>query len=241
MRQLAKITVLIAHSDPLISAGLAATLTEQGDFNVVMDSFESRAVLSLDEASTTRGIAVADYDSGLHLIGSAPSRNRVVILTDKDSEVSICRALEQGARGYLLLGCPLAELMNGIRTVCDGGVAVGPLVASRIAERMEQRELSKRESEILEQVMFGLSNKRIALELRLSEGTVKTHVKSILRKLGAVSRTHAVAIARHRGLLPEGSIDSDPSKKMPGRRGQAEFAGGRARNSGTVSYMVQGR
>lgn len=225
MRQLAKITVLIAHSDPLISAGLAATLTGQGDFNVVTGGPESGALLPVGEPPTTRGIAVADYDSGLHLIESrAPWRDRVVILTDKDSEVSICRALEQGVRGYLLLGCPLAELMNGIRTVCDGGVAVGPLVASRIAGRMEQRELSKREVEILEQVMFGLSNKRIATELRLSEGTVKTHVKSILRKLGALSRTHAVAIARHRGLLPEESVDSDPSQRMPRRREQSEFA-----------------
>jgi two-component system NarL family response regulator len=186
--------VLIAHSDPLISAGLAATLSRLRDFETATGGARPPAA----------DVVIADYESGLQLIaaGGALGR-RVMILTHSDSEAKICHALEQGARGYLLLGCSLQALVDGLRSVYMGGIALGPLVASRIADRMKQQALTPREADILRYMMLGMSNKAIASKLTLAVGTVKTHVKSILEKLNASSRTQAVSIAQRRGLLRE--------------------------------------
>jgi DNA-binding NarL/FixJ family response regulator len=149
-------------------------------------------------------VVVADYDYGLRLIESAGAgSDRVMILTHSSSEAKVCRALEQGVRGYVLLGGSLQNLIDGLRSIHTGGVAVGPLVVSRMADWMKQRALTLREEDILRQMMLGLSNKGIARTLTLALGTVKTHVKAILGKLDAASRTEAVAIAQRRGILGE--------------------------------------
>ena len=221
MTQSSKIKVLIAHGDPLIAAGLAVTLQQQRDFEAVVCSpalqVSSVAAADLPPAD----IVVADYDSGLRLIASAGAgKPRVVILTHSDSQAKICHALEQGARGYLLLGCALQDLLDGLRSVGVGGMAIGPLVAQRVAEWMKHRALTRREEDILRQLMLGLSNKGIAMQLNVALGTVKTHVKSILDKLDAASRTEAVAIAQRRGILQE-EREYLPRESRVGRIGAA--------------------
>jgi DNA-binding NarL/FixJ family response regulator len=192
------ISVLVAHRDALIAAGLSATLGEQ-QFTVVVQAPSSAGDLFLPT-----DVAVADYESGLRLLDSRDLwRERVIILTHRETQSSICQALQQGAGGYLLLGCSVAALVTAIRSVHAGRKAMDPVVAARIAERVTLPLLTKREADVLRQIDFGLSNRGIGLALSLSVGTVKTHVKSILTKLGAVSRTHAVAMARFRGVLPE--------------------------------------
>jgi DNA-binding NarL/FixJ family response regulator len=124
-----------------------------------------------------------------------------VVFTNCDSEPKICRALETGARGYLLHGVGLRELFDGIRSVRRGGVALSPLVAARITNRIQGKTLTTTERAVLEQLMLGLSNKSIASRLNIQVGTVKTYLKSILEKLAAASRTAAVIAAQHRGLL----------------------------------------
>jgi DNA-binding NarL/FixJ family response regulator len=206
MAQFSKIKVLIAHGDPLIAAGLAATLQKQRDFEAVVCRPALQAPSATAADLPPADIVVADYDSGLRLIVSAGTGSRrVVILTHDDGEARICRALERGARGYLLLGCSIRDLLDGLRSVRVGGTAIAPLVAGRVAEWMKHPALTPREADILRQMMLGLSNKRIAIELSVAVGTVKTHVKSILDKLGATSRTEAVAIAQRRGILQEES------------------------------------
>ncbi|MDB6045492.1 MAG: Transcriptional regulator, LuxR family [Gammaproteobacteria bacterium] len=202
MPQPFEIKVLIAHSDPLISAGLDATLTKRPDFKVAVCNPESTVSHSTASHFPSPDVVVADYDSGLRLTALKEAwTDRVMILTHSDSEAKICHALEQGVRGYLLLGCRLEDLMQAIRSMHKGGIAWDPLVASRIAERMKQEALTRREEDILEEIMLGLSNKAIASKLAVAVGTVKTHVKSILSKLDAASRTEAVAIAQRRGIL----------------------------------------
>jgi DNA-binding NarL/FixJ family response regulator len=197
------ITVLIAHCDPLISAGLATVLRKRRDFKAVVCS----------PASTPEGMArhlslvdvvVADYDYGLRLVesGGAGSQ-RVMILTHNTSEAKICHALEQGVRGYVVLGGSLQNLLDGLRSIHAGGAALGPLVVTRMAAWMQQQTLTRREAEILRQLMLGFSNKIIARKLALATGTVKSHVKAILHKLDARSRTEAAAIAQRRGILDE--------------------------------------
>src|SRR3954452_16446838 len=196
MRPNDKIKVLIVHSDPLIAAGLEATLGRMRDFELVVGGIGQR----LPQAD----VAVTDYDSGLRLIAAgSPLSRRLMILTHSDSEAKICHALEQGARGYLLLGCSLQELAAGLRSVYLGGIALGPLAATRIADRMKQQALTRRAGDILPHMMLGMSNKAIASRLTLAVGTVTTHVKSVLEKLDASSRTQAVSIAQRRGILRE--------------------------------------
>ncbi|MDB6106849.1 MAG: hypothetical protein JWO52_6848 [Gammaproteobacteria bacterium] len=201
--QESRIKVVLAHSDPLVAAGLVTLLRKRRDFEVFVSS---RALTS---SATARHlppahVVVADYDSGLRLLASAGAGSpRVMILTHSDSEAKICRALEQGARGYLLHGCSLQELITALCSVNVGGLALGPLVLSRMADWMKHQVLTRREEDILRQLMLGLSNKAISRQLTLAVGTVKTHVKAILRKLDATNRTEAVAIAQRRGILRE--------------------------------------
>ena len=234
MAQPSKTKVLIAHGDPLIAAGLAATLHRQRDFEAVV----CRPALAVSGATASdlpqADVVVADYDWALRLIGSVGAgRHRVVILTHSDSEANICHALEQGVRGYLLLGCNIQELLDSLRSVRVGGTAIGPLVARRLADWMKHPALTRREQEILRQMMLGLSNKRIAIELNVAVGTVKTHVKSILDKLHAASRTEAVAIAQRRGILQEERESAAPQASTAaagersgwnGFRGESEWS-----------------
>jgi DNA-binding NarL/FixJ family response regulator len=211
MPQSAEIKVLIAHSNALISAGLSAILGKHRGFRVVAGRVALSAPPEESRSPFAPDVVVADYDSGLQLaVSNCSSSYRVVILTHSDSEAKICHALEQGARGYLLLDCGLQDLLDSVRSVHAGGIALAPLVASRVADRMQHEPLTSRELEVLRHMMLGQSNKRIALELALSVGTVKAHVKAILRKLDATSRTEAVAVARRRGLLDE---ERDPSRR----------------------------
>jgi two-component system NarL family response regulator len=192
MRPNDPVRVFIAHGDPLIAAGLHATIGRMRDFEATASPLRQIAP----------DVVIADYDTGLRLIGSGgPLGRRVMILTHSDSEAKICHALEQGARGYILMGCSLQDLAEGLRSVHAGGIALGPVVASRIADRMKQQALTRREGDILRYMMLGLSNKAIASKLTLAVGTVKTHVKSVLEKLDATSRTQAVSIAQRRGIL----------------------------------------
>jgi len=204
MTQSPTIKVLIAHGDPLIAAGLAVTLQSQRDFEALIYRPASNLSNGTARDLPSADVVVADYDMGMRLIASAgPASHRVVILTHSDAEARVCRALEQGARGYLLLGCSLQDLFDGLRAVRLGGTALGPMVAGRVGEWMNQRALTHREGDILREMMLGRSNKRIAMELNVAIGTVKTHVKSVLDKLHAASRTEAVAIAQRRGILQD--------------------------------------
>ena len=228
MTQSSRIKIHIAHGDPLVAAGLVVSLQKQHDF-------EAYVWPASNLSSATAGdlprpdVVIADYDSGMRLITSAAAKSyQVVILTHSDGEARIRDALEQGARGYLLLGCSLRELFDGLRSVRAGGLAIGPLVAARVAECMTQRALTRREEDILRQMMLGRSNKHIAIALNVAIGTVKTHVKSILDKLDATSRTQAAAIAQRRGILQEeherspaapevAPIGARPSRQMSSR------------------------
>jgi DNA-binding NarL/FixJ family response regulator len=233
MRQSERIRIHIIHSDPLIAAGLTATLSELREFELVCHTPSAKVkVIGRASIRPAAHVVVADYESGMRLIASPDSLGQyVVILTHSDSEAKICHALEQGARGYVLLGGSVADLVDALKSVYGGGIAIGPLVASRIADCMKQQALTRRETEIMRQMMLGMSNKAIASKLILAVGTVKTHVKSILEKLDANSRTEAVSIAPRRGMLREeeavatrGTVPVLMGIGQPGLRPNAESA-----------------
>ena len=125
----------------------------------------------------------------------------IIILTTYDSDEDVYRGMRAGAKAYLLKDTHREELLNCIRAVYAGKTVVSPGVASKLASRLREEELTPRELEILTLVGRGLSNKLIARALDITEGTVKTHVKNFLEKLDATSRTEAVAVAARRGLV----------------------------------------
>jgi DNA-binding NarL/FixJ family response regulator len=213
------IRVLIAHGDPLIAAGLAATLQTRPDFAAVLCSPALAVARAASGHLPSTDVVIADYDLGLRWLVAARAQSpRVIVLTHTDSEAGICHALNQGASGYLLLGCSQQELLAALRSVHLGRVALAPLAASRVAERMKQQPLTAREADILRQMMLGLSNKAIAGSVAISVGTVKVHVKTVLRKLQAKSRTEAVAIAQRRGILLEESASNSASGTSTARK-----------------------
>lgn len=195
----AEVSVMILHADPIIAAGLAAVLRACCGFQIV----SSPEYPDLDRDLPCADVVIVDHETALRVAQNAPQwAKNLVVFTNHDSEAKIYRALESGARGYLLYGVALSELFEGIRCVRRGGVALSPVAAARITNRFQGRTLTPREKAVLEQLTLGLSNKAIARKLALGVGTVKSHVKAILGKLDADCRTAAVMTAQRRGLLP---------------------------------------
>lgn len=193
------VSVMILYADPIVAAGLTAVLHEHAGFRILPMPKPG----DLECGPSPADVVLADYETALRLTQRAPQwATKLVVFTNHDSEARICRALESGARGYLLYGVSVPELFEGIRSVHRGDVALSPLVASRITNRIRGVALTAREKVVLEQLMLGLRDKVIARRLNVGVGTVKSHVKSILEKLEADSRTAAVVMAQRRGLLP---------------------------------------
>jgi DNA-binding NarL/FixJ family response regulator len=126
---------------------------------------------------------------------------RVIVLTTFDGDEDIYRALQAGARGYLLKGMDADELIDAIHTVHAGKTRIPAPVAQRLAGRMGGHELTARETDVLKQIVAGKSNKEIGAVLFISEATVKTHINSLLGKLGVTDRTQAATTALQRGIV----------------------------------------
>ena len=126
---------------------------------------------------------------------------RIILLTTFEGDVEIQRALEAGARGYLLKSTPPKELLEVIRQVHAGKKRIPPQIATQLAEHMSDENLTAREIEVLRQIAEGNRNRDIGGKLFITEETVKVHIKHIMEKLGASDRTQAVAIAIRRGII----------------------------------------
>lgn len=191
--------ILVNHSDPVAHAGLISACSAYADFEVV-DCREPDAVFESD-------VVVADFEQGMGILSTARDSGRpvkVLIVTTNDRECDIRQALKQGVRGYVLQGCSLDELAGAVREAVGGTVHLGASIAQRLAESIYGDPLTAREEEVLGHVVEGLCNKEIARNLDLAVGTVKSHLRAVYAKLDVKNRTHAVAVARRRGLLRTG-------------------------------------
>jgi DNA-binding NarL/FixJ family response regulator len=131
---------------------------------------------------------------------------RFIVLTTYDGDEDIYKALKAGARAYMLKGMTSEELVAIIHAVHAGKSHIPPVIAERLAERMGTEDLTIRELDVLEQIVQGKSNKEIGTELVISEATVKTHINSLLSKLGVTDRTQAATAAIRRGIVPYESL-----------------------------------
>lgn len=202
-----KIRILTVDDHPLLRAGIAAVIQVQKDMILVGEATNGEEAI---EAFRLHRPDVALMDLQMPEKGGIEAMNvilgefpdaRIVVLTTFQGDVQALRAIKAGACGYLLKNMLRKELVETIRTVHAGGRRIPPRVAAGVAEHVTSRALSGREIDILDRVAKGNSNKIIASQLGISEGTVKTHLKSILSKLDANDRTHAVTIALKRGFI----------------------------------------
>jgi two-component system NarL family response regulator len=139
-------------------------------------------------------------------------QSRFIVLTTYDGDEDIYRALKAGAKAYLLKGMTTDELITAIHAVHAGKSHIPAAIAEKLAERMGVEELTPREMDVLEEIVAGKSNKEIAEELGVSEATVKTHINSLLGKLGVTDRTQAATAAIRRGIVPLESLKRHESE-----------------------------
>ena len=201
------IRILTVDDHQLLREGIAAVLAGQADMTLVGEASGGREAIEsfrrLRPDVTLMDLRMPDL-SGIEAISAIRTEfpnARIIVLTTYAGDVQAATALKAGAAGYLLKSLVRKELIDTIRLVHAGKRRVPAEIATEIAEHVADDALTPREIEVLQRVAAGKSNKLIAVELNLSEGTVKTHMKSILPKLDASDRTHAVMIALKRGIL----------------------------------------
>jgi two-component system, NarL family, response regulator len=202
-----KLTVLIADDHAIVREGLVALVSRQSDMQVVATASNGREAVEQflatqpDVALVDLRMPVMDGIEAVILLRERMPASRVIVLTTFHAEDDIYRALRAGARGYLLKDVGLAELIDSIRTVSNGGTCIPPGIAGKLADRVATQELTPREMEVLRAVAKGKSNKEIGTALNISEATVKVHVTHILEKLKVSGRTEAIGVAANRGLV----------------------------------------
>ena len=201
------IRILTVDDHPLLREGIAAVLANETDMVVVAEAANGRE--AVEQFRTHRpDVTLMDLQmpdmNGTDAILAIRRDNpdaRIIVLTTYSGDAQAVRALKAGACGYLLKNMVRKELVETIRSVHDGKKRVPPEIAVELAEHHADDALTEREIEVLREVAAGNANKVVALRLAVSEETVKAHMRSILSKLGANDRTHAVTIALKRGII----------------------------------------
>jgi DNA-binding NarL/FixJ family response regulator len=205
--ELPPIRVLAADDHPLVRAGLAAVVGAEPDMELVGEAATGHDAVALyrdrrpDVVLMDLRMPGMDGLAATRAILSEFPAARIVVLTTYDGDEDIHRALEAGARGYLLKDMLRTAVINTIRAVHRGQKVIPPEIAERLAEFVPRIRLSERELEVLALAAKGLSNKEIARVLGRAEETVKVHLKNIFDKLGVEDRTEAVTTALQRGIL----------------------------------------
>jgi two-component system NarL family response regulator len=201
------IKILIVDDHHIVRQGLAALLKTVAGFEVVGEAQDGEQAVELhrkhrpDVTLMDLRLPKMNGVEAITKIRQEFAAARIVVLTTFDGDDDIYRALQAGAKGYLLKGMDLAELSEAIRTVHAGRTRIPPRVAEKLAERMSGATLTAREMEVLRLIVAGKSNKDIGNALFISEATVKTHVNSLLSKMGVEDRTQAATTALQRGLV----------------------------------------
>jgi DNA-binding NarL/FixJ family response regulator len=207
------IRVLIADDHPVVREGLAAILRSEPDIQVVAEATDGVHACALYDQHLP-DVVILDLrmprKDGLHvvtdLMSSRRPKPRIIVMTTYETEDDVRRALQAGAKSYLVKGAVPEQILETVRRVAAGEALVPSKIASVLTESLGHPELSPRELQVLRRLAAGNSNKEIGEMLQITEHTVKAHVKAILLKFGAVGRTEAIAVALKRGLIREGPM-----------------------------------
>ena len=202
-----KIRIIVVDDQAVVRQGFVALINTVPDMEVVAEGTNGREAVELyrrhrpDVLLTDLRMPVMGGVEAIGVIKREWPDARMIVLTAFDGDEDIYRSLQAGAQGYLLKDMFFEELESAIRTVHAGGRRIPGVVAERLAERMGGLDLTGRELEVLRLIVAGRSNKEIGSDLKISEATVKSHVNSILSKLGVTDRTQAATTALQRGLV----------------------------------------
>ena len=203
----ARIRVLIADDYPAGRAGLVAVLGQEPDFDIVGEAENGDQAVVLfrdlhpDVVLMDLRMPLVDGVNAIRQITAEFPAARILALTTYEGDGDIKRALEAGARGYMLKDMLLSDVIAAVRAVQRGERVIPPAVAARLAEFNDQPDLTEREREVLTLVARGLSNKEIAKAIGRTDETAKIHLKNIFAKLNVTDRTEAVTTALARGLI----------------------------------------
>ncbi|MFY9939514.1 MAG: response regulator transcription factor [Silvibacterium sp.] len=202
-----QIRILVVDDHTVVRQGIVALLNTVSDLTVVAEAADGQEAIDVYRKHRPD---VTLMDLRLPKMGGADAiaqirqehpTARIIVLTTFDGDEDIFRALQAGAKGYLLKGTDADELTAAIRSVYAGKSRIPAFVAEKLAERMGGPALTARELEVLKRIVAGRSNKEISGDLHISEATVKTHINSLLSKLGVSDRTQAATTALQRGIV----------------------------------------
>jgi two-component system, NarL family, response regulator len=202
------IRILIADDHPIIREGLSAILRSENDIELIAEAVDGAQACELYDRHLP-DVLMLDLrmpeKDGLQVITELMSTRRpkpqIIVMTAYETEEDVRRALQAGAKGYLVKGTQPEQILEAVRRVAKGEALASSKIASVFTESLARPELSYRELQVLKQLATGKNNKEIARELQITEHTVKAHVRSILSKLHAVGRAEAVSTAMRRGLI----------------------------------------
>ena len=199
--------ILVADEHPIVREGLAALINRRSDMKVVaeassgQDAVDQYVMESPDLAILELKFPLMDGIETVKSICAKVPAARLVVFTTCVGEEDIYRALRAGAFGYLLKSTSLPELIECILAVAQGKRWILPSVAAQLGKRVQARELTRREAQVIRALTTGMSNKEIGSALGISEATVKVHVTHILEKLEVTGRMEAINVALRRGLV----------------------------------------
>jgi DNA-binding NarL/FixJ family response regulator len=201
------IRVMLVEDHQVVRQGLVALLSAIPEIQVVASASDGLQAIALFRSFIPD---ITLMDLRLPKLGGVDAITRIrhefpaarfIVLTTFDGDEDIFRAMQAGAKAYMLKGADVDELLVTIRAVHAGKGRMSGSIAEKLAERVSSQELTPREVEVLERIVAGRSNKDIATDLFISEATVKSHVNSLLGKLGVADRTHAAITAIQRGIV----------------------------------------
>ena len=201
------IRLLVVDDHHVVRQGLIALLNIMPEIQVVgeasdgLQAIERHRALQPDVTLMDLQLPkLGGVDAILKIREESPAA-RFVVLTTFDGDEDIFRALQAGAKAYLLKGMTVEELLSTIQAVHNGKTRIAPSIAEKLAERMTGQALTGRELDVLERIVAGRANKEIASDLNISEATVKTHINNLLGKLNVTDRTQAATVALQRGIV----------------------------------------
>jgi DNA-binding NarL/FixJ family response regulator len=202
-----RIRILVVDDHHVVRQGLVALLNIIPNIEVVGEASDGLQAIDLYR-TLQPDITLMDLqlpnlggvDAILKIRADDPTA-RFIVLTTFDGDEDIFRSLQAGAKAYLLKGMTIEELVSTIQAVHSGRTLISPAIAEKLAERMSTQALTNRELSVLERIVAGRANKEIASDLKISEATVKSHINSLLGKLGVSDRTHAATVALQRGIV----------------------------------------
>ena len=201
------IRLLIADDHSVVREGLVSLVKRKSDIVIVAEASNGHEAVDLWKQHrpdvTLLDLRMPELDGvgAINEIREVDPNAQIVVLTTYDGDEDIYRAIKAGAKAYLLKDTARDALVETVRSVYGGETYLPPPIAAKLAERISGAALSRREMEVLDGMASGKSNKEIGAELFISDGTVKTHVRSIFTKLDVVSRTEAIATSTRRGLI----------------------------------------